>query len=75
VNLFARYAARLRPLAPGEVEPDTIRGLVRAPSIALYGVGIGISLLFPASGVISYLASAVARGLPTDAIRRALGRA
>jgi uncharacterized membrane protein len=75
LNLFGRYAAQLRRAAPGEVEPDTIRTVVRAPSILLYGAGIGISLLFPTAGVISCLASAIARGLPTDAVRRALERA
>jgi uncharacterized membrane protein len=75
LNLFGRYAAQLRRAAPGEVDPGTIRAVVRAPSIILYGAGIGISLLFPTAGVISYLASAIARGLPTDAVRRALERA
>ncbi|HEY7397501.1 MAG TPA: TMEM175 family protein [Gaiellaceae bacterium] len=75
VNVFARYAAQLRALAPGDVETDTVRTLVRTPSLLLYGVGIGVSLLFPTAGVITYLASAIARGLPTDAVRSALGRA
>jgi uncharacterized membrane protein len=75
LKLFARYAAQLRRVAPGDVDPATVSELVHGPSMLLYGVGIGISVLFPTAGVISYLVSAIARGLPTDAARRALGRA
>jgi uncharacterized membrane protein len=75
LNVFARYAAQLRPLAPGEVSTETIDQVVHTPTLLLYGVGIAISLLFPTAGVITYLASAIARGLPTSAVRRALRRA
>jgi hypothetical protein len=64
------------PLARLEAFSDAVFAIaVTLPSMLLYGVGIEISLLFPTVGVISYLASAIARGLPTDAARRALGRA
>ena len=72
LELLARYAARLRREAPGDVAPETVAALVHTPSVLFFGAGIGMSLLFPTAGVITYLASAIARGLPGDAVRRTL---
>jgi uncharacterized membrane protein len=72
VSLLARYAARLRAEAPGEVDPATVTALLRESSLGFYGIGIVVSLAFPAAGAITYLASAIARGLPTREVRQAI---
>jgi uncharacterized membrane protein len=71
VWLLARYAAHLQTEAPGDVEPATVGALVRSPSIGLYGIGIVVSLAFPTAGAITYLASAIARGLGIREVRQA----
>ncbi len=68
VTLLARYAARLRARAAGAVEPSTVAALARTPSMAVYGIGIALSLVFPTVAAITYLVGAIARGLPTHEV-------
>jgi uncharacterized membrane protein len=74
LTAFARYAAELRKTSPGEVAAGTVDAVLRTPSLLISGVGIAVSLLFPTAGVIVYLVSAIARGLPTRDLRRQLLR-
>ena len=74
LTAFGRYAAQLRERGEGEVSTETLDAVVRTPGLPGYLVGIVISLVFPTAGVITYLASAIARGLPTRELRRVLLR-
>jgi uncharacterized membrane protein len=74
LSAFARYASELRARGQGEVAVETVDSVLRTPSMLIYGIGIGISLLFPTAGVVTYLASAIARGLPTQAMKQQLRR-
>ena len=57
------------------VEAETIEAtLIHSPSFVMYGIGIGVSLVFPPLGVAAYLVSAIARGLPTRTLHRLLWR-
>jgi uncharacterized membrane protein len=70
---FVRYAAENRQLVKESVEPDKIEAAhANAPSLLLYGVGIVLSFLLPTVAVVSYLLSAVNRGLPTRTVHRLL---
>jgi uncharacterized membrane protein len=62
--MFGRYVAKDRRLVKNQVEADAIESAMRhSPSVILYGVGIGVSLVFPTAGIALYLVSAVTRGI------------
>jgi uncharacterized membrane protein len=73
MSVFVRYAAENPHLVKDEVEAIAVeRAQQAAPNFGIYGVGIGIAILFPTFGVIAYLVSAVVRGIPGQTLRRLL---
>jgi hypothetical protein len=46
--------------------------VLRSPTLLISGVGIAISLVFPTAGVMTYLISAIVRGLPHTVRKRLL---
>jgi uncharacterized membrane protein len=75
LTALVRYAAENRHLVKDEVEAESIEAaLIHSPSLLLYGVGIGVSLLLPTVGVAIYLASSIYRGLPARTVHRLLRR-
>jgi uncharacterized membrane protein len=75
LTAFVRYAAEHRRLVKDEVSADAVEAaLLHSPSLVIYGVGILVSLLLPTVGVALYLASSIARGLPTRTVHRLLWR-
>jgi len=75
MTAFVRYAAEHRRLVKEEVDAATVEtALTYSPSLALYAIGIGVSLLFPTVGVVAYLVSSISRGLPARTVHRLLWR-
>jgi uncharacterized membrane protein len=75
LTAFVRYAADHPNLVSDRISADEIEQAVSyAPNFAGYAIGIGISLAFPTTGVLIYLISAIARGLPARTVRRLLLR-
>ena len=75
LTAFVRYAAEHRRLVKDEVEAEAVEAaMLHSPTLVLYVVGIGVSLLLPTVGVALYLASAIYRGLPARTVHRLLWR-
>jgi TMEM175 potassium channel family protein len=75
LTAFLRYATERQQLVKDSVEAQTVeRALLRAPSLVLYAIGIGVGLLFPTAGIAVYFASALYRGLPGKTVHRVLRR-
>ena len=75
LTVFVRYAAEHPRLVADHVEAETIQTVrMQSPSFALYGVGIGMSLVLPTVAVVLYLLTAVYLGIPARTLRRHLRR-
>ncbi len=76
LTAYARYAASNTQLLKEAVDAKAIekRSLRHSPGLALYAVGIAITLVAPTAGVILYLVSAVVRGLPAGPVRHLVWR-
>jgi len=73
LTAFVRYAAEHRRLVKDQVEAETIEtALAHQPRFLLYGVGIGVSVLFPTVGVALYLVTALYLGIPARTLHRLL---
>lgn len=75
VLAFVRYAAENPRLVKHDTDATRVEeALTHTPGIVLYVVGIIVGLLAPTAGVILYLVSSAARGLPSSTLRRVLWR-
>jgi uncharacterized membrane protein len=75
MTAVVRYAAENRRLVKDEVSAEAVEAaLTHTPSLLIYGIGIGVSLVLPTAGVGLYLFSALYRGLPARTIHRLLRR-
>ena len=75
LTAFVRYAAENRHLVADHIEAETVdAALAHQPSFLLYGIGIGVALLFPSVAVGLYLATAVYLGIPGRTVHRLLRR-
>jgi uncharacterized membrane protein len=73
LTVFVRYAAEHRRLVKHEVEAKTVEeALAHQPSFLFYGIGIGVSLVWPRVGVVLYLVTAVYLGVPGRTLHRLL---
>ena len=73
LTVFVRYAAENRRLVRDDFDEQTLQAAREyKPALTLYVVGIFLALVAPGAGVITYLVSAIARGLPTRTLRRLL---
>jgi hypothetical protein len=58
-----------------EIEANAVEAaLAHQPSFLLYGVGIGVSLVFPTIGVALYFMTALYLGVPGRTVHRLLWR-
>jgi uncharacterized membrane protein len=75
LTAFMRYATEKRQLVKDTVEAETLeKALLRAPSLALYAIGIGVGIVLPSAGIAVYFVSALYRGLPGRVVHRLLWR-
>jgi uncharacterized membrane protein len=75
LTAFVRYAAENRHLVSDHIEAETVEAaLAHQPSFLLYGVGIGVAVLFPTAAVGLYLATALYLGIPGRTVHRLLRR-